>query len=78
MCIYAKCVVHVFESCLLKNCTLKLKSIGRQRILILKNWAKYFLVKCIQAATGGVLLKKVFLKISQISQENTCVGISFQ
>ena len=26
-----------------------------------------------EAATGGVLLKKVFLKISQISQENTCV-----
>ena len=24
-----------------------------------------------QAATGGALLKKVFLKISQISQENT-------
>ena len=30
-----------------------------------------------EAATGGVLWKKTFLKISQISQENTCVGISF-
>ena len=30
-----------------------------------------------QAATGGVLLKKVFLKISKTSQENTCVGVSF-
>ena len=26
---------------------------------------------------GGVLLKKVFLKSLQISQENTCVGICF-
>ena len=26
-----------------------------------------------EAATGGVLLKKVFLKISQISQKNACV-----
>ena len=26
---------------------------------------------------GGALQKKVFLKISQISQENTCVGVSF-
>ena len=26
-----------------------------------------------EAATGSVLLKKVFLKISQTSQENTCV-----
>ena len=28
------------------------------------------------AVTGGVLRKKVFLKILQISQENTCVGVS--
>ena len=31
----------------------------------------------IEAATGSVLLKKVFLKISQILQENTCVRVSF-
>ena len=31
----------------------------------------------IEAATNGVLLKKMFLNISQISQENTCVGVSF-
>ena len=30
-----------------------------------------------ETATEGVLLKKVFLKISQISQENTCVGDFF-
>ena len=28
-------------------------------------------------ATGAVLQKKVFLKISQNSQENTCAGVSF-
>ena len=27
--------------------------------------------------SGGVLLKKEFLKSPQISQENTCVGVSF-
>ena len=31
----------------------------------------------LQAATGGVLYKKVFFKKSQISQENTCVRVSF-
>ena len=30
-----------------------------------------------EAATGGVLLKKLFLKISQNSQENTCARVSF-
>ena len=30
-----------------------------------------------EVATGGVLENKVFLKISQISLENTCVGVSF-
>ena len=37
-------------------------------------------MKCLsisEAATGGVLQKKVFLKIVQISQEDTCVGVSF-
>ena len=31
----------------------------------------------LEAATRGVLLKKVFLEISQNSQENTCVKDSF-
>ena len=31
----------------------------------------------IEAATEGVLWKKVFLKISQNSQENTCARVSF-
>ena len=30
-----------------------------------------------KAATGGVLQKKVFLKISQNSLENTCAKVSF-
>ena len=30
----------------------------------------------LEAATGGVLWKQMFLKISQHSQENTCVGNS--
>ena len=30
----------------------------------------------LEAATGGFLLKKVFLKFSKYSQENTCVRVS--
>ena len=30
-----------------------------------------------EAATGGVLLKMVSTKISEISQEKTCIGVSF-
>ena len=30
-----------------------------------------------RTATGGVLLEKVFLEISQNSQENTCGKVSF-
>ena len=30
-----------------------------------------------EAPTGGVLEKKVFLKILQILQEGTCVGVTF-
>ena len=35
------------------------------------------MIYCSEATTGGVLWKKVFLKISQNSQENTCVEVSF-
>ena len=38
---------------------------------------KYFKSGLSEAATRGALLKKVFLKISQITQENTCVGVCF-
>ena len=30
-----------------------------------------------EAVTGGVLQEKVFIKDSQTSQENTCVGVFF-
>ena len=30
-----------------------------------------------KAVTGDVLLKKVFLKVSQYSKENSCVGVFF-
>ena len=39
---------------------------------------KYKVKLSAEAANGGVLWKKkLFLKISQYSQENTCVGFSF-
>ena len=31
-----------------------------------------------EAATGGVLWKKLFLKIGQYLRENACVGVSLQ
>ena len=34
-------------------------------------------VKFTEATTGGVLYKKLFLKISQYSQEKNCAGVSF-
>ena len=40
---------------------------------VFKNWSSY----STEAATRGILLKKVFLKISQISQKNPSAGISF-
>ena len=34
-------------------------------------------VKFTEAGTGGILEKKLFLKIFQYSQENTSVGVTF-
>ena len=31
----------------------------------------------LEAATGGVIIKKLFSKIFQYSQENTCVGVVY-
>ena len=36
-----------------------------------------FFLETSEAATRGVLCKKVFLEISQNSQENTCARVSF-
>ena len=45
---------------------------------IFSNSTNVFMKKSFtEAATGGVLWKELFLKISQCSQENICVGISF-
>ena len=33
-------------------------------------------VSILEAATRGILKKKLFLKISQYSQENACIGVS--
>ena len=38
---------------------------------------KVFFWRPSEAATGGVLQEKVFLEISQNSQENTCARVSF-
>ena len=39
--------------------------------------AKQLKIRFIEAATGGVLQKKLFLETLQNSQENTYVGVSF-
>ena len=39
--------------------------------------AATFLLQDTEAATGGVLQQKVFLEISQNSQEDTCASVSF-
>ena len=43
--------------------------------IALKGFAKNVDGPISKAAIGGVLLKKVFLEILEISQENTCVEI---
>ena len=43
-----------------------------------ENFVKqFFFWTYVEAATGGVLWKKVFSEISQNSQENTCARLSF-
>ena len=37
-----------------------------------------YFIKLTKAASGGVLQKKMFVKISQCSQENACVEVSFK
>ena len=41
------------------------------------NLSQWQLIIATEAATGAILLKKVFLKISLNSQENTCARVSF-
>ena len=42
-----------------------------------KHTLKINITKYLEATTGGVLLKNIFLKISQNSHENTCAEVSF-
>ena len=44
---------------------------------ILRNFEKFAGKHLLEAATRGAQYKKLSLKISQDSQDNTCVGISF-
>ena len=43
---------------------------------VLKRFLKLNEYRNIEAATGSVLWKKLFLKSFQYSQEDTCVGVS--
>ena len=52
--------------------TKKLKSCLHGQITETRGWKK-----STEAATGGVLWTKVFLTVSQNSQENTCARVSF-
>ena len=45
------------------------------KLLLFSGWT-YMYMYILEAATGGVLYKKVFLKFAQCSQKNTCVGAS--
>ena len=65
----------------IKNQSKNEKLIKKQEIIrnyFQNNNKKIILVKKPEAATRGVLQKKLFLKISQYSQENNCIGISFK
>ena len=48
-----------------------------QIILVISKFMKNIDHDDAEAAAGGVLLEKVFLEISQNSQENTCVRVPF-
>ena len=41
------------------------------------NFKEFYILPVAEAATGGILYKKVYLKIVQNLQENTCVRLSF-
>ena len=66
----------------LKHLTLQsplLRRIGKvEEKVSLRDFAeKLPLEHLVETATGGGLWKKLFLKISQYSQESICAGVSF-
>ena len=55
-----------------------MRTTASEKVLSTLKYIKYSsYLENTEAATRGVLWKKVFLKISQNSQENSCVRVSF-
>ena len=50
---------------------------SQEEVMCIIATGRYSMKRKTETVTGGALLKKVFLKISQISQENICAGVSF-
>ena len=50
---------------------------NKKNMVFKDKWKCVYICICLEAATGGVLWKKVFLEISQNPQENTCARVSF-
>ena len=74
---------EIWEEFLVNKFNMVLDNQGRlvlndQKSPFVTQWTTEISWVCSEAAIAGVLLKKGFLKISQISQENTCVGASFR
>ena len=62
----------------MKRCCRTKTSECSPNVICVKSVVKYeAMTQNSEAATRGVLWKKVFLEISQNSQENTCVRVSF-
>ena len=59
----------------LTNLQLKVSSLFKYRWSLVGN--RRWRINSSKAATGDIVKKILFLKISQILQENTCAGVSF-
>ena len=72
-------VIYVFNAKISGNCLSRINFLYFVSFtyLVIMIFIVVFKMKCQKAATEGVLLKKVFLEISQNSQENTCARDSF-
>ena len=80
---YAKSIEHPLFShvCIKKRCVFRTVPKNSWRINNELSAKKRFIENMWhdpKAATGGVLWKKLFLKILQYSKESTCVGVSFR
>ena len=72
-------VIYVFNAKISGNCLSRINFLYFVSFtyLVIMIFIVVFKMKCQKAATEGVLLKKVFLEISQNSHENTCARDSF-